>query len=290
MGGIFTKLLNRLHGIFNKDAKKIPVISVVYGGGSCLITVSNYTLVAVSTGGTVNIDLSTITLSDLVTALDAEVDYTVTLLNAEYGTKLARGLIENPNQDMALDANLQYPTSLLWAELNTYGYALKETLDDIVLAEKQLYLDKTSGVWLDEWGLDYFGIKRETGETDAIYLARVINETSSLRLNNMALAKLMEGLVGFYVDVLDIGHFAQNVFYSDALQSTTDTLEDVLFDDNVSAAIVVSGFGVYFSQDISGLTTDEKNIIKSVIARNKAAGKVAQYFIPDGGGWQEIIL
>ena len=79
MGRIFTKLLNRLHGIFNKDAKKIPVISVVYGGGSCLITISDYTLVAVSTGGTVNIDLSTITLSDLVTALDAEVDYTVTL-------------------------------------------------------------------------------------------------------------------------------------------------------------------------------------------------------------------
>ncbi|MCK5607597.1 hypothetical protein KAR91_37280 [Candidatus Pacearchaeota archaeon] len=287
---IFNRLLNRLHSVFNKDPQKVPVISVAYSAGSCLLTVEDTELRAVTSAGTTVIDLSDITIAELVTALDGLTNFTATLIDSDFSDYKARGLYGNEAQDIGVDSKLYYPTSLLWAEMRTHGFALKDVSEDVAIAQDQLYLDKASGIWLDFWGKDFFGILREPGDTDATYLARVVSEAGSLRLNNMALAKLMEALVGFNVEVLDLGHYAQDIFYADFLHSTTDTLEDIVFDDNTMVAIVVSGFGVYFSQDISGLTTDEKNIIKSVIARNKAAGKVAQYFIPDGGGWQEIIL
>ena len=287
---MLNRLLNRLHSVFNKDPRKVNVLSIAYSGGSCVVTVGKLTLTAVTTGGTVTVDLSTITVSQLVTALNGETDFTATLVNAAYGDYLARGIFENKAQDITLDPILYYPTSLLWAEMRTHEFALTEAADNVALAEKQMHLDKASGSWLDEWGKDWFDIERESGETDINYLARLVIEVGRVRLNNMSLAIMMEDLLGFDVDVNDIGYYAQKEFLSDFFHSTTDTLEDVLFDDNVNVAIVVSGLGIYFSQDISGLPTATKNIIKSIINRNKASGKVVKYYIPDGEAWQEIIL
>lgn len=279
---ISKRLIDRLHRVFNKDPKKVAVMSVSFSGGACYVTISDNILTMKSLYGQKYIELSEITLSELVVAINLLDGYSASLSNADYASFLARGLFEDAAMDIAVNPNLYYPTSLLWAEMRPYGWALSEQSDRVRAAEKQAYLDKSEGDWLEYWGKKFFGVERSGGETDPDYSRRIVSEATSLRLNNKAIEKALMNAIGIKVDIIDLGTYSRGIFYTNFLYSKTNVPDSVLFDDSRFHEIIDSAFGVYIHSDVNTLDNAAKGYIKSIIEKNRAAGKQAIYFTQAG--------
>jgi len=63
---------------------------------------------------------------------------------------------------------------ILLAEIGAEAQELAEQSGRIYDIEKQMYLHSSESFWLDYWCDYHFGIARQTGETDADYLSRLI--------------------------------------------------------------------------------------------------------------------
>lgn len=94
---VFGRIIERLHRVFSKDPEKIPVIKIDYHGSKCSISVQDMRLTSKATDP-LDIDISMITLSELVTAINSVPGYVAALASPEYGNLLARGLFEDSDQ------------------------------------------------------------------------------------------------------------------------------------------------------------------------------------------------
>ena len=277
MGG-FKRLINRLHGIFYKAPDNTRVISVEYSGGGCLLTSNSLTLTVKTSYGIEVINLDEMTVSELVISLNAIDSMNASLVDTQYGEFLAKGIFEDKDQDISLDPYLHYPTSLLWAELRSSGWVLDELAEDVSNAEKQLYLDKASGRWLDDFN-DYFDVERFEGESDADYLKRGVAEVTSLRLNNKAIEILLWETLGIEADVLDLGQYSRGIFYTNFVNSLTNDLDITIFNTvGGLGKVIQSAFGVYIYKSLDDLDSETRERIKRLINRNKASGKQVVYF------------
>lgn len=231
--GSFGRLLRRLHSVFRKDADAEAVVRIhasrpyliscevsdndikfVPGGmvtcgsgrrvGDGITSGRIGQVVAVSFGG----GQSDLTVEGLVSVLNGQGGLRAELLRPEFAPRLARGIMDRPSALIAADNILWYPTSLLWAELEAYAWALDDQAMRLAVAEEQAYPTQASGEWLDEWGHRYFGIPRERGESDDEYRIRFRNEILRPVANNRALELIVEDALGVGADIADAAAFA----------------------------------------------------------------------------------
>lgn len=205
--GVLQKLVKRLHNIFDKSSYHLGVLSIVYtGAGTCSILVRDYVLYSRTESGidlSIPLDSDGYTVNNLITALNAEADYTATLIKAEYGELLSRAILEDDWRLLTDDNKLYFTTNEIWQEMQSYAYILDEQWGRIKLAEKQLYLLESTEQWLDYWGEYFFGVKRFDNEDDAAYSVRIINEIIKPDQNNVALEIILEASIGLAAVIRD---------------------------------------------------------------------------------------
>lgn len=194
-------ILSRLHGVFNKDPKRHPVLIITATDQNAQVSVTNLRLFG--TGG-MALDLSEITLQDLVTAISATPGYSAALISSNYGAFLARGILDDGSHGVLEDPNLYFPMSQLWAEMQTYAWILEEQTQRLRQISKQLYFHSSDTDWLDYWANGYFGCVRNIEEQDEGYLRRAVQEIVAPNQNNIALENMVEkALEGSSCQVID---------------------------------------------------------------------------------------
>lgn len=285
--GSFSRLLSRLHSVFNKDAEAVDVISVTSTLEGHEMTASGLSLsinkvinegnepspvtsgsgstsgsgatagglagvAGKITEGVASVDISQITLSQLVDAINALPDFSATLLRADMGSFLARGVLEEVECDVP--GVLRYPTSILWTEMQTYGWALDEQATLLGLAEDQLSMDTAAEDWLDHWARDWFGVERMEGEADEAYAQRAIYEVIRPRANNIALSSIIKDAFGVDARLIDALPVAGSL--SDPAQAPCHFLLEMSIPNDLSAA------------EAQALI----DAIKALVRRYKAAG------------------
>jgi hypothetical protein len=197
---VLAKLLTRLHGVFDKDPQRTPVLVLTHKGNP-QVSVSDLRLMG--TEG-LQIDLTELTLQGLVDTINMVPGYGASLTSSTYAKFLARGILEDGAHGVTEDPHLYYPNSLLWAEMQTYGWTLDEQSERLRQLTKQLYLHTADTDWLEYWTKDHFGKPKLVGETDQEYQRRAIQEIVAANQNNKALEILVEGaLAGSTCDVID---------------------------------------------------------------------------------------
>lgn len=200
----FQSILKRLHRVFNKEPEAVPAVILTCTTPFSL-SVQGLTLKAESDAGNFAVDLSEITLAQLVATVDALGGYTASLADAALGALLARGLLDVVGEYASApeDATLGYPQSLLFAELRTVGWMLDEQAGRIKDAERQMYPHMSEGEWADYWCREMFGIPRDAGEEDAGYVVRTIHELIRPNQNNKALELIILEALGVETTILD---------------------------------------------------------------------------------------
>ena len=262
--GVFTALMGRLHRVFNKDPLNLPVINVL---GTGTIVVKD--LIA-DVNGTL-FDISAITLSDLVTAINGVAGCSASLIGQGTTDILARGIFED---SVDIPGRLVYPQSVLWSEMQTLGWALDDyAITPVADAEKQLYLSSAEDVWLDFWG-GYFRIKRLLGEADNVYARRIIHDIISPNQNNLAMEILVEEtMTGFDCQILD------------SAVNRLDFYHNGRFARNGTRRRCGGMYGEYtFFRVIAELTLEgntpitlDVNKVRDIVLRNKAAGTQIEF-------------
>jgi hypothetical protein len=76
---------------------------------------------------------------------------------------------------------------LLWAVVQPPATALETAGTDAQAAIDEIHLDRAAGEYLDLHADDYYGVTRKTGESDAVYLARLIATVIKPHSNNVAI-------------------------------------------------------------------------------------------------------
>jgi hypothetical protein len=274
------RLLKRLHRVFNRSPELTPIVTVIANGPNLTLTLKNMILTLAADGlAPFIIDISTLTVNDLVLAINGGVNgggqflidednglalidettgeplfsesntaYTAMVSQDNYAMLLARGI-------MITETGFSYPTNLLYQEFQIYDWTLSDTVIQRQNAEKQLYAHTAEEDWLDYW-FSYFAIARLAGETDLAFLTRGIAEMFGPKVNNKALQQIIMKAVGHYVDVKDMGDPSQEV-------------------------PIPSTIGIFlYKGNINDLAITEKQAIVSIIKRYKASGKAVKYYIP----------
>lgn len=263
--GTFSRLLRRLHSVFDKEPGKVAVIRAegtglpvwidaeyLYAAGTATVG----TTAGLSTSGSgrtsgglstrivqpaIGWSLESMTVQGVVDALNTLTGVTATLLRPDMAAHSAWVLLDRPVEDLSEEPHFYYPTSLLWLEMATYGRMLDEQAARLGILEDQFYPDTASEHWLDYWGRDLFGIPRDDGEDDTAYARRMVNEILRPVPNNVALEKAIEDATGIGCTISD----------AKALESLTG---DPLIFDVGSYRFGMSGLVFDSSPNLSGLT------------------------------------
>lgn len=278
---MITRLLQRLHRIFNRDPKGEGALQLDLDGQGA-VRISGLTLTLTTSAGNATYDLSIWTLTQLADAINTGTlagNLTATVVGD--GSLLARGLLEVEQQDLPDEPLLRYPTSLVYQEFQVYSWILQAQADRLTAAAKQLYLNWAEGAWLDFGGAMY-GVYRQNGEADEEYRRRIVSTVLMIKCNAKALMKLVKAATGVHVDIRNLR--PTGIFIMNSFTSLMNTVDDRLYGtgiDSISASYAYR-FGVYISKDnINNLSATEKEAIVSLINKYKAAGTQAVYFAPN---------
>ena len=145
-------------------------------------------------------DLTTLTLSQLRLALSA--------------VGLSGGVVEwngsasllTPGQSGSATAGGIVPlygyTNPLWAIIRPYERELRIARASSETHQEQMILQESQGYWIDYWG-SYFGVARRSGELDAPYIQRIIDEVFRARNTLLAIEGGIEDSLGYDVQIYE---------------------------------------------------------------------------------------
>lgn len=201
------KLLSLLHRVFDPDPEQFLALRISYGG-SMTWTVSEGVLSTTVVGGIgqgFSIDLTTLTLAQLTSAISALPGYQVLYADGSANLALsARVLIDGAGDIAQSNGDHLYAyTSLVWAYMEAVGTELKAAKAQIPEAINQMSIPTASDDWIDELG-SYYGVPRLQGEQDQSYGARIIAETVRPRSNNIAIERAISYYTGQATKVTDV--------------------------------------------------------------------------------------
>ena len=242
-----TRVLARLHRVFNKDPQTEPVITLTCPDGVDL-AVSNLTL----TGGTLAISLDGLALTDLVTAVNNVPGFSATLVSGADGTLLARGIVD----DGAVSGTLRYPTSLFYQEMQTSSWSLQDQADRMLALELEMYMNTADEDWLDFWGRDIYGLPRFADENDGDYSQRITNELTRPTQNNVALAQIVKQALGADIVIRDAVPYVSEL----PVDQQADAPGRFLLDMSISNSLSTSDAQILIDK------------IKAIVNKYKAAG------------------
>lgn len=291
---MITRLLQRLHSVFNKDPKLVLALDII-SPVPITITVKNNIVTATAAGHTPVTAADNTTIGELATAIASEFSAAVDV-NVELSGYHACYLEEGEWTDSALE--LRFPTSLLFQEMSVYARLLTNQADRLKQAANQMYMTNADGEWLDYWGRDHFGVQRFSGETDNEYRQRVIHELLRPVANNKALEAIVKDSLSINCTVTDaypitsntdhLGRFYVTLGLNNSLDSgtkaiLTDKALNTIFRYKAAGTAVVSQF------------TDENKVGEIVTVGEAYILKTAMTYTEDayapgpirvGAGWR----
>jgi len=250
MMGAFERVLARLNSVWNKSPQRVEIATITKDGATFRIV--GLRCLTTDATGTTTISLETGTVNDFLAALQVK-GFTTVLYDGQYGTMLARGIVEQGTAQSG--ESIGYHQSLLWSELKTSAWELDNQRDRIDDATKQLYLHSATGTWAEEWG-DLFGTYRVAGESDATFLNRAIAEAIRPRSNNVALENIIAEAFGMICTVRDALPNVAELPPEDQAEAAGRFLLDLAVPNDLSAEEAL-------------LLIDR---MKAVVRKNKAAG------------------
>lgn len=265
---MINRILNRLHRVFNKDPKPVAVLTL---SGNAVLTIDSESVIVTSGTSVTRISKADKTILQLATEISASTPIAATPTSSEYSTLLAKGILASTQQEISADNKLYMPSSVFFAEMLTYAWALEQQSIRINDAEKQLYLHATDEDWLDVWGEGYFGIGRG-GVTDEEYRDLVISSISAGSCNNTAMANAIRALSG-----------VSDAAIVDATADVTETYNGALL---YNAAATFSGLEqpaqfectITLAESTTSLSTILQHA-RSVINKRRAAGTKFKSFM-----------
>ncbi len=254
-----SKLINRLHSVFDKEAGRLWVLDINTDGSSFSWTLDSDTLVITPVGGTaspLSIDLDQYTCNELNTLINAQAGYSIAYFDSSV-SKLSSKILIDGNGDTAVtitDSKLYGATSLLWVYLDALWRELEQAGVQIVQMINQLVVTQSEGEWADVWG-SYYAIYRKSGESDNEYTTRIIYETLRAKVNHLALENILENDLGDTVSIIEPW---KQIFVTNKsnLNSTHH-----LYDGN---------FYAYCTIEIA--SSFPKALLQPIVEKNKAAG------------------
>src|SRR5262245_43977643 len=113
MSQLSNRLLASLPSYLDKKPGQEPALTLQYDGTSLLSIERRFLTVKTGDGETLRVGLTGLSLSNLVSTLNAQPGFTATLLTD--GTLPAISLLEVQDQDLDAEPKLSRFTSLLWA-------------------------------------------------------------------------------------------------------------------------------------------------------------------------------
>jgi len=263
---VLDKLLSRLHRVFDKDPQKTPVILLSCTVDGVQVSTSNMRITG--TGG-LNIDFSEMTLQELVTSINAVAGYSASLVANDYMGLLARAILEDGAHSAVQNTSLHYPTSLLWAEMQTCGWILDEQVERLRQLGKQLYFHSADSDWLDYWSKTYFGINRNHQESDDDYVRRAIHDIVALNQNNIALGNLIrETVTGYDCDVIDTPSETDALSYGGLI--TADGAQ--LYNGSLTAQYGMFSVAAQIEMEDQVPLAELSQKVREIVNRHKAAG------------------
>ena len=227
-----TTLLSHLPGFFDHDPQ--PVLALRLEHAQALRwTVTDATLtVTIGTDPALTWTLRDYTLTTLAQAITTQ-GVTVTL-NPDCAAWPATRLI--PSQGVQGQSGPPYSeggyasTAILWAHTQALGQALDDAQQALTAALQQLILPTTQEGWLDVWG-DWFSVARQTGETDADYRARIVDELSRQRSNPVAMIRNVARYTGATIELFE--PWTRMFILSQSRLSDVDHLPDAYYNYHV---------------------------------------------------------
>lgn len=195
------KLLGYLNRVFDKGPDEVLAFRLRYAGTGMQWTVADATLTLTATGGAapgvIVLDLRTFTLASLATYLGTLTGYSIEYQDGT--TVMQRSAValidDSGDQNQSNGDHFRAFTSLLWAYMDAQAESLTAAREASAEALLQMSAVTASDEWVDEHGL-YYNVPRTSGETDAVYVARMISEVIRARGNNVAIADSIERAIG----------------------------------------------------------------------------------------------
>jgi hypothetical protein len=196
----FTRLLSRLHRVFDKDPAAEIALRIRYGDSRLTWRVADETLTTVVTdhpAAALTLPLGDHTLTSLAATIDAAPGYSVLDLTSNNPSRSALCLIPATGDTAQSNGDALWCfISLLWAILVPIARTLAQACAAIPEAIEQIHLHQAAGEFIDLHGGDYYGIRRTADETDADYLARIIATILIPRSNNVAIQQALTRALG----------------------------------------------------------------------------------------------
>lgn len=167
------------------------------------------TTVPAAPGDNLTVDLTTYTLTTLVTFINGHAGYNAVLQAGASGTLGALALLDGTGSPtVGANGNHLYVfQSLNWALIDTFAKALTDAGASLLAMLTQMRLDLALGEWSDFWRNSTIGGLRLTGESDAQQNTRVIAGITQIKSTNKALESIIKTQTNVTVSVRDINWF-----------------------------------------------------------------------------------
>lgn len=194
------KLIGYLNRVFDKGPGEALALRLRYDGDSMVWRVADGVLTTTVVGGSgvgLSIPLDSFSVADLCLFLGSQPGYSVPYQDVSTFTgRSALVLLDREgDQDTSNGDHLYGYTSVLWAYMDSIASELTLLKASIAEAIKQMSAGTAEGEWVDEHG-DYYNVRREVGESDPAYVARMISEIVRARGNGVAIADAIERAIG----------------------------------------------------------------------------------------------
>lgn len=256
MSSTLSRLIGYPHAaVFDKAPIDELVFRLSHPSGATW-TVSEAVMSATAGATTTTYDLSSLTVAQLVTELQAD-GYVVTEVAGAYANMSALVLVEGSgDQGTSNGDRVTGYTSLMWVLMGGYAGVIRDAGVQVIQALRQMIITQAEGEWLDLWGKIY-GIGRTQAETDQHYAPRIPKEAFRLRESPIAIEEAIFDATG---KVVRIEEPWGNIFRLDGSKiSGPDKFQDG------------SHIGYFLIQPTSPTPIDWSDVMP-VIDRNRAAG------------------
>ncbi len=194
-----TALLHNLPGFFDRDPEPVLALRVESPQGfQGQVSQGVLTWQDGQQGAVQAISLQGLTLAQLAQRLTAYNGLTVPFLSAEYRDCPAMRLVP----DIAYRDGFYVSTSILWAHLQALGQAIGAAESALAAMLRQLVIPQAREEWADAWGFR-LGMPRQTGESDADYTQRMIDELYRWRSNPVAMRNNVKRYTGADIELFE---------------------------------------------------------------------------------------
>lgn len=201
------RLLGHLNRVFSADPEPFLALRLRYAGEMTWRVADGRLRTTVPEAPTANLDLDLAgyTIGGLAAHLAAQPGYLVPYVALGEQARLSALALLDGEGDPARSNgdHLRAYSSVLWSYMEALAIELAAAAAAIESLPLEMQTTTAEGTWLDLLG-SYYGIRRQGGEADRAYGARIIAEVLRPRGNNVAIEMAIRSMTGQEAAVVDV--------------------------------------------------------------------------------------